>query len=105
MLGLGVFILWCLEWIEARWKQQQEATLIVSVDANGPSQSELTAAVETNGERVTSAAVRHSSTGSQWRFDVAWRSSQKDSSLPEFVNRLAERPGVKEVRWMPTLKS
>lgn len=105
MLGLGVFVLWCMEWIEARWKQRQEATLIVSVEPDGPSQSELAAAVEENGEKVTSSAVRYSQAGSEWRFDIAWRSSQKESSLPEFIERIAGRPGVKEVRWTPTLKA
>jgi putative Mg2+ transporter-C (MgtC) family protein len=37
MLGLSILVLWCMQWVEARWKQRQEGTLMVLVEPNGPS--------------------------------------------------------------------
>ena len=68
MLGLGVFVLWCMQWIEARWKQQQEATLMVLVDPDGPTQVELTALIETDGHKVSSCAARYAGAEREWRF-------------------------------------
>ena len=105
MLGLGIFVLWCMAWIETRWKQRQEATLIVLVSHDGPSQSDLAAAVETNGHKVSSSAARYSDAGKEWRFDINWRASQEETSLPPFIEQLAARSGVKEVRWSPGLRT
>lgn len=93
-----------MQWIEARWKQQQEATLMVLVDPNGPSQAELTAIIETDGHKVSSCAARYAGAESEWRFDVHWQATQEDASLPQFLEGLAGRSGVKEVRWTPSLK-
>jgi putative Mg2+ transporter-C (MgtC) family protein len=104
MLGLGVFVLLCMQWVEARWKQQQEATLMVLVEPEGPSHTELAAIIETDGHKVNSCAVRYAGTESEWRFDVHWKATQEDASLPDYLKRLAEHSGVKEVRWTPSFK-
>ena len=104
MLGLGVFVLWCMHWVEARWKQQQEATLMVLVEPEGPSHTELAAIIETDGHKINSCAARYAGTESEWRFDIQWKATQEDASLPEYLKRLAEHSGVKEVRWTPNLK-
>jgi putative Mg2+ transporter-C (MgtC) family protein len=105
MLGLGVLVLWCMTWIEARWRQQQEATLVVIVSTDGPSQGDLTAEVETYGHQITASSARYNEARKEWRFDVNWRASQEDTALPPFIESLAARSGVEEVRWTPNLKS
>ena len=104
MLGLGVFVLWCMQWVEARWKQQQDATLTVLVEPKGPSHNELAAIIETDGHKINSCAARYAGTESEWRFDIHWQAAQKDASLPQFLERLAGHSGVKEVRWTPSFK-
>ena len=104
MLGLGVFVLWCMQWIEAHWKQQQEATLMVLVEPEGPSHTELAAIIETDGHKINSCAARYAGAESEWRFDIRWQGAQEDASLPEFLERLVGHSGVKEVRWTPSLK-
>jgi putative Mg2+ transporter-C (MgtC) family protein len=101
MLGLGVFVLWCMQWIEARWKQQQDATLMVLVEGDEPSQAELTSIIETNGHRVSSCSARFAGAENEWRFDVHWQATQDDASLPQFLEQLTGRSGIKEVRWTP----
>ena len=34
MLGLSILVLWCMQWVEARWKQRQEPALMVLVQRN-----------------------------------------------------------------------
>jgi putative Mg2+ transporter-C (MgtC) family protein len=104
MLGLGVFVLWCMQWVEARWKRQQEATLMILVEPNGPSYPELVALIETEGHKVSSCAVRYADAENEWRFDVHWQAPQEDISLPQFLERIAEHSGVKEIRWTPNWK-
>jgi hypothetical protein len=64
-------------------------------------------AVETTpgSDAGSACAARHGEGGKEWRFDVNWRASQDDASLPPFIESLAARSGVKEVRWTPNLKS
>jgi putative Mg2+ transporter-C (MgtC) family protein len=104
MLGLGVFVLWCMQWVEARWKQQQEATLTVLVEPRGPSHNELAAIIETDGHKINGCAARYAGTESEWRFDIHWKAAQEDSSLPQFLERISEHSGVKEVSWTPSFK-
>ena len=104
MLGLGVFVLWCMQWVEARWKRQQEATLMILVEPHGPSHVELVALIETEGHKVSSCAARYADAENEWRFDVHWQATQEDTSLPHFLERIAERSGVKEIRWTPNWK-
>jgi hypothetical protein len=104
MLGLSILVLWCLQWVEARWKQRQEGTLMVLVEPNGPSHTELTAIIETEGHKVSSCAARYAGGENEWRFDVHWQAAQEDASVPQFLERIAERSGVKEVRWAPGSK-
>lgn len=49
LLGLGVFVLWCLEWVEAYWTQRLEAVLVVIVTPEGPSQEEIAQTLKTHG--------------------------------------------------------
>ena len=104
MLGLGVCVLWCMQWIEARWKQRQEATVRVLVEPDGPSQAELSSIIETDGHKINSCAARYADAENEWRFDVHWQATQDDASLPQFLERLAGHAGVKEVRWSPSFK-
>lgn len=105
LLGLGVTVLWCLEWFELRWKQRQEGTLVIVVRPEGPSEDEVADAVKASGHMVTSSAARYSDEENEWRLNVHWQASQKDTSPPKFVERLAARPGIKEVRWTPMLRT
>lgn len=104
MVGLGVFVLWCMQWFEARWKQQQEATLMVVVETEGPSHNELAAIIERDGHKISSCGARYAETESEWRFNIHWQAAPDDASLPQFLQGLAGHSGVKEVRWNPTLK-
>ena len=70
----------------------------------GTSHTEVAAIIETDGHKINSCAARYAGTESEWRFDIQWKATQEDASLPEYLKRLAEHSGVKEVRWTPSLK-
>jgi putative Mg2+ transporter-C (MgtC) family protein len=69
LLGLGVFVLWGLEWIEVRWKRPQQATLIVMISREGPSREEITHAAESNGHKLSASVVSYSEEGEEAHFD------------------------------------
>jgi putative Mg2+ transporter-C (MgtC) family protein len=105
LLGLGVFVLWCLEWVEVRWKRPRQATLIVMISREGPSREEITHAAESNGHKLSASAVSYTEEGEEAHFDVYWRASQQDTELPNYIAELARRSGVKKLHWTPAAKA
>jgi putative Mg2+ transporter-C (MgtC) family protein len=103
LLAMAVVVLWCLEAIEARWKQRREATLSILVSAGGPSQEEIIRAVEESGHEIAALALKHTAENREVRLEVGWRASRRDCSPPAYVAGLASRPGVSELRWSPVI--
>jgi putative Mg2+ transporter-C (MgtC) family protein len=103
LLGFGVFTLWCLEWVELRWKQNVQAVLTLVVSSDGPSQHEVTATLEAHGYKLSAPSVRYSQAGQELRYEIHWRASRQDTATPNLIVELAERPGVRELHWRPSL--
>ena len=59
LLGLGVFVLWCLEWVEAYWTQRLEAVLVVIVTPDGPSHEEIAQALQGQHYNLSAPAVKY----------------------------------------------
>jgi len=104
LLGLGVFVLGCLEWVETHWQQHLQASLIVVVSSDGPPQKEIAHTLEAHGYKLSPPAVRYTQEGEELRYEVHWRASQQDTATPNSIAQLAERPGVKELHWAPLIK-
>ncbi|HEY5744304.1 MAG TPA: MgtC/SapB family protein, partial [Terrimicrobiaceae bacterium] len=105
LLGLGAMVLWCLEWLEVRWKRRMTGTLVVVVPPKGASPEDIAAAARASGNIVTASGARYADEGNEWRFEMYFRASQQDSLPPPFIEQLAARPDVKEVRWSPTIRT
>ncbi len=103
LLGLGAFVLWCLEWVEAYWTQRLEAVLVVIVTPEGPSPEEIAQALQTHQYKLSAPAVKYTREGRELRYEVHWRASPQITATPGPIAELAERPGVKELHWSPPL--
>ena len=103
MLGLGVFVLKCMQRIEARWKQQRDATLMVLVGPKGPSHNELEPSLK---QMAIRSIVRGEIFGHRKRMALRYtgKRSRRMSSY-RHLKRLAERSGVREVRWSSQLET
>jgi putative Mg2+ transporter-C (MgtC) family protein len=104
LLFLGVVVLWCLQWIESRWKQHLEAVLIVVVSSEGLSEKEIAHRLEPHGYRLSPPAVKITEQGQELRYEVHWRASQQDIFTPEPIRQLSTHPGVKALHWTPLLQ-
>jgi putative Mg2+ transporter-C (MgtC) family protein len=76
LAGIGLFVLWALEWLERRYMEAQHATLSLAVDDDGPSEDDI---------RRTVAAAD---------FEVR-------PPTPAFVLVLVGAAGVRSIRWTP----
>lgn len=101
--ALGMFVLSGLKWAESLMRQNRYAMLTISVDENGPTDDEISANVSAQGFQVAAWSVVHRCRRKGGhrivRCQVAWRSRQPASKPPPFVSMLAQRPGVRLVRW------
>jgi putative Mg2+ transporter-C (MgtC) family protein len=102
-LALGVVVLWSLKGLELRINQDRRATLTLKVADDGPTDDEIRSGLRTAGCRAGSWDVaytrRAGSRGRTIRAEVHWRGRVTDVEAPAFVRGLAERPGVKALRW------
>lgn len=104
-LGLGVFVLWALEWVENRWKQRQMATLTILVAPEGPAVDDLAGIAFSEGYQLTAPSVKYTDAGEECSYQVHWLASAQKTVRPSFLAELAARAGVKCVEWAPVMKS
>ena len=104
LLGLGVVVLWCLEWIESRWKQHLEAVLVISVSSEQMSEEEIARSLKSHGFRLSLPSVKITEGGEELRYEVHWRASQQETVIPEPIRQLSGRPGIKALQWIPLLQ-
>jgi putative Mg2+ transporter-C (MgtC) family protein len=102
-LSLGVLILWGLKWLELRIKQELHAVLMLALAQGGPTDEEVRSSIEAAGYHVFSWDVTYSHRGElrcrKIRSEVHWLGKVAAAKAPEFVQRLAERAGVRSLRW------
>ncbi len=101
--GLGWLVLYAFKPVEHLWNIDRQATLVLVSGVGGPDEKETASIVAAGGYRVSKLAVKHENglNLKEIRCDVKWESREKEVLPPEFVNRLANRPGVLKVEWNP----
>ncbi len=105
LLAAGVFVLWGLEWLEARLKQQRKAELTVLIDERGPSSEQIAEAIRAEGRKVSLLALRYTEGEKQLQYEVHWVSLPHRTRPPDYLAQLADSPGVKKVDWRPIVKT
>lgn len=104
MLGLGIVVLWALEWVENNWKQRQEAVFTLRSVGEAPTSEEVVRLAEAEGFRLSLAGWKGGAE-SEWRsYRVWWHGTNRQSSPPKFLAEIRRRPGVRRVEWAPVAK-
>lgn len=103
-LGLTLFVLWGMGWLEAWLLQARRGTLRVllapSPEAAGLTPDHLRRMVETHGTRVISWKLKYADGqlhGVAMR--LRWFAKGKDDRPPGFVDDLARNQGIHSVSW------
>jgi putative Mg2+ transporter-C (MgtC) family protein len=101
MLAIGLLVLYVLKWAEDRMAQDRRATLILSVQQNGPTEQVIRTRLQDAGIRVLSCAVTYVQTAHvrKMRCELQWRTPPADLQTPDVVKQLAELPGVDRLKW------
>lgn len=101
LLAAALVVLWGFRRLEKIFPRRCEATITVRVTPDGPSPEKIFEALKTAHYRFSTLEVKHTTTGREFRFDVA-RHARHDEILPPAVlEELASRPGVLELDWTP----
>jgi putative Mg2+ transporter-C (MgtC) family protein len=102
-LGIGLFALSGLNWVELRVTRDQHGTLVVTVNEEGPGDDAVKGELTATGCRVKSHRIairsdtRPPRRTTEW--NVCWRGKPGESHTPAFLDRLAKSPGVLELSW------
>jgi putative Mg2+ transporter-C (MgtC) family protein len=88
--------------LELRVKQDRQGSLTVVTTENGPTTDEIQTRLAAQGYGVTRCAIVCEAAGQQKSTcEVTWRARRHDTSIPDVVRVLANRPGVISVAWTP----
>ena len=95
VLALGVLVLGGLKRLESSWKQDRHATLSIKVDADGPTEGELTASLQASGYEIRPWAVTFVDQGRQrqLRAEVRWRARPQEARSHNFFRALSISQG------------
>jgi putative Mg2+ transporter-C (MgtC) family protein len=102
-VGLGLFALTALAWVERRLPRDRQGTLLVSVGEDGPSDDAVRAELTSAGYQLVgwweTVDARSRERRRTLRCEVRWRGHLSEAESPPFLGRLAKRPGVRALRW------
>jgi putative Mg2+ transporter-C (MgtC) family protein len=102
-VGLTHVVLAGLQKLESWLPKDHRAILVLSMDADGPTEDEIRASLVRAGYQVQAWSVAYCAAGQapdhKWRCTVRWRSRQKEVQPPDFLQHLMERPGVRALQW------
>ena len=102
-LLLGMIILSLLKQVDEHMTEDRRATISAVVAADGPSRADVCTLLSAAGFSIASCGVAYNERQQLRRihFEVRWRGKPTDAMPPQFVDELAARPGVQELRWRP----
>jgi putative Mg2+ transporter-C (MgtC) family protein len=100
---LALAALWGLKSLEQRITEDRHGTLTVTAEPGGPTDPQIRETVQTAGYKIISwhlvQANRESGPRRTVCCDLIWRGPRTSDRAPDFVDQLAQRPGVLAVRW------
>jgi putative Mg2+ transporter-C (MgtC) family protein len=109
-LGLGIaatclalVILWVLKWLEDHLSQVRHAFLGVVIEPSGPDDDDLRTTLIEAGFEISSWGIDAERRAGQIvrtvRCELHWNARPDEMRTPAVIELIAERPGVKAVRW------
>jgi putative Mg2+ transporter-C (MgtC) family protein len=98
---LGIFALWVLKSFENRLRQEHNARLVVTVDVNGPSESDLRHRLKAAGLSIsgTHAILQSADRLQEFSFHVVRVCRREDTGTPQAIAALAWEPGIVKLEW------
>ena len=100
---LALIILWGVRQVEDFVRQERRATVTLFTTADSPSEPELRHMMEDSRFAIDSWSVIYSrkTARRKIRCVLKWRAVPSDTSVPPFVGKLRDTPGVETLQWVP----
>jgi putative Mg2+ transporter-C (MgtC) family protein len=102
-LVIGLIVLWGFKWLELQLPHERRGTLVVTVGADGPTESDVRRKIVATGLHIVSLGVAHDAVRKRWqiRCELQWRTRTTEAEEPALVGELSRLPGVARLRWRP----
>jgi putative Mg2+ transporter-C (MgtC) family protein len=104
-LILGLVILWAIRPCEDLFRQQQRATITLTTSLQNPPEGELRHLMQDSKYAIDSWSVCYSRPKAhrKIRCVVTWQALPSDTSVPPFIDKLRDTPGVEKLQWVPSM--
>lgn len=99
--AIGVIVLWPLKSLENRMRRELRSRLVIEVDADEPTESDIRRMLENASLSIASinVAVNLADRRRKLAFELLTLSRAQNFATPAVVDDLARAPGVKSVEW------
>jgi hypothetical protein len=98
-----MLVLWVLKWVESQLPQNRQATLWVIAGDTGVAEEELRRMAALSGCEIFSDGLVRDNEHKRQELscEIHWRARAHQNRPPEFLDQLAQLPGVIKLKWSP----
>jgi putative Mg2+ transporter-C (MgtC) family protein len=102
-LVMGLVVLWGLNSFESRLPQDRQATLALTIGADGIGNEEVRSRIRLANFQIVSLGVTHNNVEQcrELSCEVRWRERTHEAREPPLLDELARLPGVSMLKWSP----
>jgi putative Mg2+ transporter-C (MgtC) family protein len=97
--AIGVVVLWGLRSVENIMSYEQHASLALTLDQNGPDDSEVQRRLEAAALTVRNISLRSGSGMRTLTLNVSRQRRRSEAALPEVLEELSRQTGVAALEW------
>ncbi len=97
--AIGCGVLWGLKWFENFMAMEKHARLSVTVELDGPTESNIRDRLRHNGIDVMDTDILMNARSRTYSLKVREQNQAADATIPPFVEELGRQPGVEMIQW------
>jgi len=100
-LGLGLFVLWALKWVEEHWKQERHATLTLATEQSEAVEEDICKLFKEAGYhlKITAVALQQGGAHRQLTCQLHWRGRESEPQPPPVIKEIMTRFAAVELDW------
>jgi len=99
LLGLGIFILWGMDWLESHLPSRHDATLVLRLSPQEADHTNIISSLREEGFRAILVGLKFSESCEERHYKVCWHTTPNETKTPRLVSTLAGNPGIQSVVW------
>jgi putative Mg2+ transporter-C (MgtC) family protein len=102
-LGIGLVVLWGLQWLEAKLPQDRQGTLVLTIGPGGVGNEEIRSRIQLARFQIVSLGMMHDNVEQvrELSCEVRWHDRTNEAREPAFLEEFVRLPGVSKLKWSP----